>query len=70
MVTKGRLSYWWHRNRLVTRWHIRWGRGYYLGQGPGGAQYLTRAEAAALGRALRSGNVPRRTVQCRGEGPE
>ena len=62
-----RLSYWWHRNRLVARWHIRWGRGYYLSHGPGGAHYLSRAEAAALGRALRSGDMPRRTVPRRKE---
>lgn len=65
-----RLSYAWHRCRIAAWWHARWGRGYYLAHGPGGAQYLSRAEAEALGRAIRSGRVPRRTVQRRTEGPK
>ena len=57
------LGRWWHRHRLVGWWQRRYGRGFYLGQGPGGAHYLSRAEAVALRRALESGDVPRRTVR-------
>ena len=56
------LSYWWHRRRAVAWWQRRYGQGFYLGHGPGGAQYLSRGEAAALRRALQAGDVPRRTV--------
>lgn len=64
---RAHVAYRWHRSRPVAWRHRRWGRGFYLGQGPGGAQHLSRAEAAELWRRLKTGDVARRTVQRRTE---
>lgn len=52
----------WHRNRLVSLYHRKLGKGFYLGPGPGGAMYMSRSQVAFLRNRIKSGNVPIRVV--------